>query len=362
MLIALLVACAAHNGDLPKGEYEERQPSAPASEQTAADERAEDKGMEDMGAGGAMGGMGAAMGRTTRMALARLEPRGGSKVRGTVTFTETSMGAMDHMGGTSPDTSGTSGGMGGTGATGTTGGMGGATSGTAGGGTAGEPDGMSGPTGTTGTTGPSGSAGSTPGTAGGSTSTTAPSTAGTMPSTTGPGGMEEIHGPAGMERVSNVRVVIDVQNAPQGELSVFVHENRDCSAVEGANAGKRFNPMASGMGGASGSMGGPSGSMGGATGTMGGAPGTMGDATGTMGGMDAGKMAGDLATLTVSQDGMAHSEVTLQNLTLGEGPMSVNGHAVVVEQKAAASKAGAAPQPGKVVACGVVTAQVAANE
>ncbi|MFZ5478128.1 MAG: superoxide dismutase family protein [Myxococcota bacterium] len=322
MLLALVLACAKQGGvDEPYAwEYEDRGTDEAEDKDEVA--RRDDATPRPPAPGATQ--VQPPTGVITRMATASLEPKGGSRVTGTVTFTETWQHPpmdMDPYPGRSDD----AGGMGG--------------------------DNLSpgsGPSGTTGDPGdaPSGTTAGTP--SPGTPAPTGPS-AGEPPAGMGTEGMDHHRmGHQGMG-YGTVRVVIDLQNVPKGDHAIVIHEKGDCSGVDAASVGNRFDPL----------------SQGGVA--PGGQPGQMGDMQpggtqpGGMGGQPqgTGRFAGDLGYVTADANGNAHKELTTAGFTLGAGgPRSIDGLAVVVHEN---RDDGTSPSGnvGKALACGVISAQVA---
>ena len=97
-----------------------------------------------------------------------------------------------------------------------------------------------------------------------------------------------------------VKIVVTVRGAPAGTHAVHIHEKGDCSAPDAKSAGPHFNPDGH-------SHGGPT---------------------------DAQHHAGDLGNMEVGADGSGTVEITSSGLSLGDGPRSVVGRAVIVHEKA----------------------------
>jgi Cu/Zn superoxide dismutase len=347
MLLALVLACAKHGGDdQPYSWNYDDQPSYDEAEDRN-EQRDDDALARDErdtpttspgtpGGDGELGGLGLdrpagepEAGIVTRSAFARLEPKGGSSVTGTVTFTETvsRIDAIDPGYPSRPDY-GATGSMDES-AGGSVGASGADTSGSVGMETAGGAIGSNTP--------PADSTGTdVAGGAGGVASGAHSPTAGTMPrEQPGMGGSQ----PEGMDhhrmgdmgdagRTSTVRVVIDLQNAPPGDHAIVIHEKGDCSGPDAANVGNRFDPLA-------------------------------GQQQGT--GLGVSRYSGDLGNLTVDENGRGHKELTTAGFTLGtDGGRSVNGLAVVVHEN---RDDGSQPSGnvGKALACGVISAQVASR-
>lgn len=120
-----------------------------------------------------------------------------------------------------------------------------------------------------------------------------------------------------------VKVTVDLRGAMPGLHGVAIHERGDCSN-DARNIGNHFNPLNR----------------------------PHGDVVGVD------HHPGDLGNVVVGSDGSAYKEVTLSSITLGEGPLSVEGLSVVVYENRDDFT-----QPlgntGRPIACGVITAQVA---
>jgi Cu/Zn superoxide dismutase len=330
MILALILACAAER-------------SAPEAAM----------GVAGAGAGATpVAGPGTTTAATRPLkAIADLEPKSGSRMDGTVTFTQ--MTTTTPRPGTTPGTP--TPGTPGTAAPGAptpgaptpgaptpgaptpgAGTGGGAT----GGGHMGGGEGMGGMMG-----GPSGGGGMMGGAAGGGTTTT-PGT-GARPR-------------AGAE--PPVQVSIQLTNASPGNHAVFLHETGDCTAPDASSAGGYFAPA-----GTTGTT--PGGAAGGGTGTgttgigtpRGSEPGTTPGATGgtpggtagTTPGATAGQPPGYLGFVTVGADGRGAKELTTTAYTLSPGPASITNRAVVVYEKAP-DFTSAVTDPGARQACGVV--------
>ncbi len=93
-----------------------------------------------------------------------------------------------------------------------------------------------------------------------------------------------------------VLVEIFVDDAPPGWHAVHVHETGDCSADDGTSAGGHFNPA----GEEHGSPHAPA------------------------------HHAGDLGNMWVDEDGQGHHVILMPDLTVGPGPHSVVGRAIIV--------------------------------
>jgi Cu-Zn family superoxide dismutase len=118
----------------------------------------------------------------------------------------------------------------------------------------------------------------------------------------------------------SVEITIAVANAAPGKHGVHLHETGDCSAPDAASAGGHFNPG----------------------GTTHGAP------------DHPPHHAGDLGNIDVGADGTGTLTMHLAEATLGAGPNSVLGRAVVVHEKVDDLTSQPAGASGPRVACGVI--------
>ncbi|MDX1630465.1 MAG: superoxide dismutase family protein [Thermoanaerobaculia bacterium] len=118
----------------------------------------------------------------------------------------------------------------------------------------------------------------------------------------------------------SVQVVASLEGLEPGQHGFHIHETGDCSADDFTSAGGHFNP----------------------TGVEHGCPG------------DEVHHAGDLGNVEIVEDGTGNLDVTSSMISLGQGPSSVLGRAVVVHQgedDCTSQPSGAA---GPRVACGVI--------
>lgn len=121
---------------------------------------------------------------------------------------------------------------------------------------------------------------------------------------------------------NRVIVVADVQGLPPNSTHGFhVHENGDCSAPDATSAGGHFNPERHPHAG----------------------PDTPS------------RHAGDLGNLEADSRGRAYKRMTVDNLTVANGPDAVLGRAVIVHEKMDDFKTQPTGNAGARVACGVVT-------
>ncbi len=117
-----------------------------------------------------------------------------------------------------------------------------------------------------------------------------------------------------------VEIVAHLEEFPEGVHGLHIHETGDCSAEDFTSAGGHFNP-------ADVPHGGPE---------------------------DAERHAGDLGNIVIGPDGAGHAELSSDLITLGDGPTSILGKAVIVHEKSddlVSQPTGAA---GGRIACGVI--------
>ena len=117
-----------------------------------------------------------------------------------------------------------------------------------------------------------------------------------------------------------VRIVADVQGLEPGLHGFHLHEYGDCTAPDFISAGGHFNP----------------------TGAAHGSP------------DDPEHHAGDFGNITVDEDGTGHKELVSEMITLGEGPSSILGRAVIIHQHEDDLETQPTGAAGGRVACGVV--------
>ncbi|MGH9338297.1 MAG: superoxide dismutase family protein [Acidobacteriota bacterium] len=125
-----------------------------------------------------------------------------------------------------------------------------------------------------------------------------------------------------------VQVVADVTGLTPGTHGFHVHEIGDCSAPDATSAGDHFAPE----------------------GNPHGAP----DA--------AQHHAGDLGNIEVDESGNAHLEMTVDYISLGQGPNSILGRAVLVHADPDDLTSQPSGNAGARVACGVIEAGMAGAE
>src|SRR5262245_33992355 len=93
----------------------------------------------------------------------------------------------------------------------------------------------------------------------------------------------------------SVKATVKITGAAPGQHGLHIHDKGDCSAADGMSAGGHFNPGSVGHG----------------------AP------------TAAPHHAGDLGNITVGADGKGTLTITSKDLSIGDGPTSVVGHAVI---------------------------------
>jgi Cu-Zn family superoxide dismutase len=120
------------------------------------------------------------------------------------------------------------------------------------------------------------------------------------------------------------KVAIDVaaEGLTPGEHGIHIHEKGDCSAPDGKSAGDHFNPDKVDHG----------------------APAAMPH------------HAGDFGNLTAGPDGKATMTVTVDFVSLDDGPRSAIGRAIVIHEKPDDLKTQPSGNAGARIACGVITA------
>ena len=125
-----------------------------------------------------------------------------------------------------------------------------------------------------------------------------------------------------MEKSGGVEIKVEISGAKPGMHGIHLHETGDCSAPDAKSAGGHFNP----------------------DGTSHGAP-------------DADPHhAGDLGNISVGANGKGSLRIFAKGLTVGPGPHSVGGRALVVHADPDDLKSQPAGNSGARFSCGVVTA------
>jgi superoxide dismutase, Cu-Zn family len=163
-----------------------------------------------------------------------------------------------------------------------------------------------------------------------STAATASAPAETMPATSADTATAVIAGTQGSKLAGTaiftraadggVDLVVDVSGAPAGEHGIHLHEKGDCSAPDFSSAGAHFNPTNAPHGGPNSPQ----------------------------------HHAGDFGNITVAADGTGHLSLHSNMLTIGAGPNSVVGHAIVIHEKADDLTSQPSGNSGARIGCGVV--------
>jgi len=122
------------------------------------------------------------------------------------------------------------------------------------------------------------------------------------------------------ERDGKINVTIEISGVTEGEHGLHIHENGDCSAPDASSAGGHFNPVISDHGAPS----------------------------------DATHHAGDLGNITIGKDGSGTLELSVEGITLGEGPTSIIGRAVVLHAKRDDLETQPSGASGPRIGCGVI--------
>jgi Cu-Zn family superoxide dismutase len=122
------------------------------------------------------------------------------------------------------------------------------------------------------------------------------------------------------ESAAGLDVRIIVAGATPGRHGVHIHQVGDCSAKDAESAGDHWNP----------------------DGTKHGAPGKSAH------------HAGDFGNISVGADGRGELRLLAPELTVGPGPRSVTGHALVIHGAADDLTSQPAGNSGPRVACGVI--------
>jgi Cu-Zn family superoxide dismutase len=118
-----------------------------------------------------------------------------------------------------------------------------------------------------------------------------------------------------------VKLTVKVQNAPEGEHAVHIHEKGDCSDPEGKAAGGHWNPTSQ-----------PHGQWG-----------------------HDGFHLGDVGNMKVGKDGTGEITLTTDKWTIGGDPSTdVIGHAIVVHEKIDDFKTQPTGNAGSRIGCGVI--------
>ena len=121
--------------------------------------------------------------------------------------------------------------------------------------------------------------------------------------------------------VPAVQVSINAQNVPPGVHGFHVHETGDCSAADATSAGGHFNPESHKHGG-------------------------PGEAT---------RHAGDFGNVLAGDDGRVDATYLMRGVTIGAGPHSIAGKAIVLHAAPDDLVTDPTGNAGARIACGVIT-------
>lgn len=128
------------------------------------------------------------------------------------------------------------------------------------------------------------------------------------------------------ERHDRVLVHVDLSGlAPNSEHGFHIHDKGDCSAADASSAGGHFNPDQSSHGAATGSA----------------------------------HHAGDLPSLVADATGHVNADFVLENVTLGDGPRSIVGRALIVHRDRDDFVTQPSGNSGARIACGVISLSTA---
>jgi Cu-Zn family superoxide dismutase len=108
---------------------------------------------------------------------------------------------------------------------------------------------------------------------------------------------------------------------PNGTHGIHIHEKGNCSAADASSAGGHFNPSSSQHGGASGAT----------------------------------RHGGDLGNLNADANGYAQMSIEVSGISLGTGPNSITGRAVIVHASADDLTTQPSGNSGARVACGLIS-------
>ena len=108
---------------------------------------------------------------------------------------------------------------------------------------------------------------------------------------------------------------------PNGTSGIHVHEKGNCNAGDASSAGAHFNPSSSQHGGPTGAI----------------------------------RHGGDLGNLKADANGYAQMSIEVSGISLGTGPNSVAGKAVIVHADADDFKTQPSGKSGARVACGLIS-------
>ena len=108
---------------------------------------------------------------------------------------------------------------------------------------------------------------------------------------------------------------------PNGSNGIHIHEKGNCSAADASSAGGHFDPSSSQHGGASGAT----------------------------------RHGGDLGNLNADANGSAQMSIEVSGISLGTGPNSITGRAVIVHAGADDLTTQPSGNSGARVACGLIS-------
>ena len=131
-------------------------------------------------------------------------------------------------------------------------------------------------------------------------------------------------GEATFEQVGDkVRVVVFAQNLPpEREVGFHIHEAGDCSSGDGMSAKGHFNPFGKPHGNPQSSE----------------------------------RHAGDLPALKVAKNGRARLDVTVEGISIGQGPGDIVGRGLIIHADPDDYKTQPTGNAGARIACGVIKA------
>ena len=131
-------------------------------------------------------------------------------------------------------------------------------------------------------------------------------------------------GEATFEQVGDkVRVVVFAQNLPpEREVGFHIHEAGDCSSGDGMSAKGHFNPFGKPHGNPQSSE----------------------------------RHAGDLPALKVAKNGRARLDVTVEGISIGQGPGNIVGRGLIIHADPDDYKTQPTGNAGARIACGVIKA------
>jgi Cu-Zn family superoxide dismutase len=128
---------------------------------------------------------------------------------------------------------------------------------------------------------------------------------------------------------NKVRMVLNIDKAPQGVHGIHLHQNGNCDAPDASSAGPHWNPTKQ-----------------------------------PHGNREAGNHhMGDLPNLTVGADGRGRAEMEVEGWTIGGSDTTTNivNHAIVIHAKADDYKTQPSGDSGDRIGCGVITAEATAG-